>query len=103
MNEAVEDWATMPIPDLIKSIQRLTVQLYAGIKAHAADEGAYQRAYWTHWQTLSPEMSVAAQNRECEWKCSALDEARTLSRGLMEAMKAAQTSMLAILSARVRQ
>ena len=93
----------MPIPDLIKSIQTLTGQLYDQIKTHAADEGAYQRTFWTHWQTLSADMSVAAQNRECEWKCSALDEARILSRSLVEAMKTKQESMLAILGARVRQ
>lgn len=103
MSEAVEDWATMPIPDLIKSIQTLTGQLYEQIKIHATDEGAYQRTFWAHWQTLPPEMSVAAQNRQCEWKCSVLDEARILSRGLLEAMKAKQESMLAILGARVRQ
>jgi hypothetical protein len=102
VTEAVEDWATMPIPDLISSIQLLTVQLYDGIKKHAADEGAYQRTFWAHWQTLSPEMSVAAQNRQCEWYCSKLDEERAISRGLVEAMRAKQESMLAILSARVR-
>ena len=103
MTEAVEDWATMPIPDLIKSIQTLTSQLYDQIKTHAADEGAYQRTFWTHWQTLSADMSVAAQNRECEWKAHLLDGQRIISRGLLEAMKAQQESMLAILGARVRQ
>jgi hypothetical protein len=102
LSEAVEDWATMPIPDLIKSIQGLTGQLYEQIKRHAVDEGAYQRSFWAHWQTLPPEMSVAAQNRQCEWKCSLLDEARILSRSLVEAMRAKQESMLAILGARVR-
>lgn len=102
MTEAVEDWATMPVPDLIKSIQKLTAQLAEQIKIHAADEGAYQRTFWTTWQQLDPDLSVAAQNRHCEWKCSALDEARILSRALLESMKVKQESMLAILSARVR-
>ena len=75
----------MPIPDLIASIQKLTAQLYGALTVHAADEGAYQRAFWAHWQTLAPDMSVAAQNRQCEWKCSALDEERIVSRGLVEA------------------
>lgn len=103
MTEAVEDWATMPIPDLIRSIQHLTVQLHGLIQAHAADEGAYQRTFWAHWQTLPPDMSVAAQTRQCEWKCSALDEARILSGALVESMRVKQDSMLSILGARVRQ
>jgi hypothetical protein len=102
VTEAVEDWATMPIPDLIRSIQKHSSLLYTQITVHAADEGAYQRAFWARWQHLPPELSVAAANRACEAHCSALDDERTISRGLVEAMRAKQESMLAILGARVR-
>lgn len=97
---SVEAWATMPLPDLMQTIQNTTLSLALQIQTLAADEGAYQRKFWSRWQELSPELSVAAATRECERACKELDEQRTLSRAMVESMTVKRDSMLALLSAR---
>jgi hypothetical protein len=100
--EAVEAWATMPLPDLMDRLQRTTLQLCTQIESHAVDEGAYQRKFWDHWQKCPEEWSVAAANRDCERVCKELDEVRILSRALVESMTVRRDSLIAILTARSR-
>ena len=92
VSEAVEDWATMPIPDLIKSIQTLTSQLYEQIKTttmRAPTSGRSGRIGRRCRLTCrSPRRTASASGRAT---CST---ARGSSRGLLEAMKAKQESML---------
>ena len=40
----------------------------------ALDQGTYHRQYWTHWQQLPEDMSVAAMTRDCELVCRVLQE-----------------------------
>lgn len=100
MPEAVEAWATMPLPALMTSVQNTTGQLATAIGELAADEGAYQRKFWEHWQKAPAEWSVAAATRDCERVCKELDEARILRRALVESLTVKRDSMLAILRAR---
>jgi hypothetical protein len=102
MPESVEGWATMPLPDLMAKVEATSVSLSNKIQEHAADEGAYQRKFWTTWQELPEDWSVAAANRECERQCKGLDEERILSRALVESLTVKRDSMVAILEARSR-
>lgn len=90
----------MPLPDLMGRLQATTTELCSLIEMHAADEGAYQRRFWTHWQEIPVEWTVAAANRDCERVCKELDEQRTLSRALVEAARVKRDSLIAILEAR---
>ena len=92
----------MPVDELMQLIENTTTQLARDIESHALDEGAYQRAFWTHWEKLPEEWSVAAANRDCERACKHLDENRILSRSVVESRTVKRDSMLAILAARAK-
>ena len=90
----------MPLPDLIQAIQNTTLTLASAIAETARNEAAYQRRFWSTWQKVPEDWSIAAANRACEQDCSALDEERILSRALVESLTVRRDSMIAIMRAR---
>lgn len=92
----------MPIEELMEALETTTMALAADIENHALDEGSYQRKFWTIWQQLPEGMSVAGMTRDCELECRVLDEARILSRSLVEGRTAKRDAIVAILSARAK-
>lgn len=102
MPEAPEAWGTMPIDDLMALVESTTTLLGSAFQELAADEGAYQRRFWDHWQKLPEEMSVAAANRDCERVCKELDEQRILGRALVETLRVKRDSLVSILQARTK-
>lgn len=92
----------MPLDSLMALLQSTTYRLTKQYEELAMDEGAYHRQFWTIWQQLPEGMSVAAMTRECELECRVLEEARILSRSLLEGMRANRDALVAILSARAK-
>lgn len=100
--EAPEQWATMPLEELMRLLQTTTQNLGTQIESCAVDDGAYQRKFWSHWQTLDASLSVAAMTRECEWACKELYEVRAIGQGLVESYRVKRDALVAILAARAR-
>lgn len=92
----------MPVEELMATLERTTLALAHDIENHALDEGSYQRKFWTIWQDLPEGMTVAAMNRDCELECRVLNEARILSRSLVEGRTAKRDAIVAILAARAK-
>jgi hypothetical protein len=92
----------MPIEELMELLESTTGSLIKQYEELALDEGAYQRQFWTIWQQLPDGMSVAAMTRDCELECRVLDEARILSRSLLEGKLARRDALVAILAARAK-
>lgn len=90
----------MPLDELMALLERTTAGLSKQHEEVALDEAAYHRQFWTHWQKLPEEMSIAAMNRDCEMVCKVQTEALILSRALREGMLAKQGALIAILAAR---
>jgi hypothetical protein len=102
MPESVEGWATMPVEELMHTLEVTTLSLAQDIESHALDEGSYQRKFWTMWQHLPEGMTVAAMNRDCELECRVLNEARILSQSIVESRTAKRDAIVAILAARAK-
>ena len=92
----------MPLEDLMGLLQKTTDQLASQIESTALDDGAYNRRFWSHWQELPPDMSIAAANRECERECKELYEVRAISGALVESYRVKRDALVAILSARAK-
>jgi hypothetical protein len=90
----------MPLDDLMALLQSTTKALAKQHEEVALDQAAYHRQFWTHWQKLPEEMSIAAMNRDCEMVCRVQTEALILSQSIREGMIAKQTAIMAILAAR---
>lgn len=102
MPAAPEAWGTMPVEELMALVETTTGQLGSALQELAADEGAYQRKFWEHWQKVPEEWSIAAANRDCERVCKELDEQRILGRALVETLKVKRDSLVSILEARTK-
>lgn len=92
----------MPLESLIALLQSTTDKLALQIESTALDDGAYNRKFWSHWQELPPEMSIAAANRECERECKELYEVRAISTALVESYRVKRDALVAILAARAK-
>jgi hypothetical protein len=95
-----ESWGTIETPALVELLELTTRRLQTTIESLAMDRGAYHRQYWTRWQRLTPEFSVAAKQRECELDCAPLNEQVILQEALVESLKAKRDGIVAALEAR---
>jgi hypothetical protein len=90
----------MPVVDLIDLLEATTARLAKQYEEVALDQGAYHRKYWSHWQMLPDEMSVAAMNRDCELVCKELQETVILGTSILEGFKAKRDALIAVLASR---
>lgn len=95
-----ESWGTIETPALVDLLEATTRRLQTTIESLAMDRATYHRQYWTRWQHLTPNYSVAAKQRECELDCAALHETVILSEALTEALQAKRDGIVAALAAR---
>jgi hypothetical protein len=97
---APESWGTIPLGDLIALLEVTTGRLSKQYEEVALDQGAYHRKYWSHWQQLPEDMSVAAMNRDCELVCKELQETVILGTSILEGLKAKRDALIAVLASR---
>ena len=100
MPNAPESWGIVSVGELIALLEDTTARLAAQFQNLALDQGSYHRKFWSHWQTLPEDMSVAAMNRDCELVCKELQEEVILGTSLLEALKAKQAALIAVIAAR---
>ncbi len=93
-------WATMPLPDLMTTVQNEAGRLVRYIEQASIDEGAHQRAYWEHWAKLPADWGVTLATRDCELATKELDEARRLAVALRDAQQVRFAALLGVLAAR---
>lgn len=92
----------MPLDELIGLLELTSISLKEQFEEVAMDEAAYHRQFWTHWQKLPVDISIAAMNRECEMECQVRRESVILSTSLRESLIAKQQALIAVVAARSR-
>lgn len=94
---AVEGWGSLSVTELAGLLEQATRTLQAAIEELSVDEAAYHRKFWSVWQGLSPTMSIAAMNRECERQAAEINGQVILKRALVDAKRVRRDSLAAVL------